>query len=106
MSTTFLFENRLELAADLLGALANEKRFAILEIISRDETSVGSLALQVDLSQSALSQHLGKLRESKLVKTRRDAQTIFYRCDAIEVRRILSTLDDIFRSSRAAEEPG
>lgn len=83
-------------AADLLSAMANDKRMLILEIISRGEVSVGSLAVMVNLSQSALSQHLGKLRGARLVQTRRDAQTVYYRTESDSVRLVLATLHDIF----------
>lgn len=83
-------------AAALLGKMANVKRLLILEIISKEEMSVGVLAIAVDLSQSALSQHLSKLRSSKLVHTRRDAQTVFYRCDSMEVKRILTSVQECF----------
>lgn len=79
-------------AAALLAAMANAKRMHILEILSKEEMSVGVLADEVNLSQSTLSQHLSKLKNSKLVKTRRDAQTVYYRCESMEVSRILATL--------------
>ncbi len=65
-------------AARLLKALANEKRLQILCLLADGERSVGEINDLLDLSQSALSQHLAVLREEHLVKTRREAQTIFY----------------------------
>ena len=49
------------------------------------------------LSQSALSQHLSKLRAQKLVKTRRDAQTIYYRLVDPAAIRIIETLSEIYK---------
>jgi DNA-binding transcriptional ArsR family regulator len=71
-------------AAVFMKALSNEKRLLILcHLIAEDELSVGELMPKVGLSQSALSQHLSKLRDQGLVTFRRDAQTLFYRmCDA------------------------
>ena len=66
-------------AARLLKLVANERRLLILcRLASAGEASVGELARIVGLSQSALSQHLAKLRRDSLVRTRRDAQTIYY----------------------------
>jgi DNA-binding transcriptional ArsR family regulator len=96
MSTVLAPERLLAQASSLLAAMANAKRMYILEIISREEISVGALAVMAGLSQSALSQHLGRLRSGKLVQTRRDAQTVFYKCDSDEVRRMLHTLSEIF----------
>lgn len=96
MPTVLVSERFLTQASNLLAAMANAKRMLILEIISREEISVGSLAVIAGLSQSALSQHLGRLRSAKLVQTRRDAQTVFYKCDSDEVRRMLHALSEIF----------
>lgn len=64
--------------------------------IARGELSVGAIAEKVDLSQSALSQHLAKLRNSGMVRTRRDRQMIYYSCADGMVPSILSALDAIF----------
>ena len=82
-------------AAALLSAMANPKRLLILCSLVKGEVAVGVLATQVGLSQSALSQHLSKLRAQKLVKTRRDAQTIYYSSTSEPVMKILATLEDI-----------
>ncbi|MFA6266187.1 MAG: metalloregulator ArsR/SmtB family transcription factor, partial [Pseudolabrys sp.] len=67
-------------AASLLKLMANENRLLILcRLAITGELSVGALAGAVSLSQSALSQHLAKMRDDGLVATRRDAQTIYYR---------------------------
>lgn len=83
-------------AADILKLLANERRLLILCELAGGEASVGALAKAVDLSQSALSQHLAKMREEKLVATRRDAQTVFYRIGDPRVGQLLSALKDTF----------
>jgi len=83
-------------AAALLSAMANPKRLLILCNLVRGEIPVGALAQEVGLSQSALSQHLSKLRAQKLVKTRRDAQTIYYSSNSEQVIKILEALTDIY----------
>ena len=83
-------------AAALLSAMANPKRLLILVSLVKGEVPVGVLATQVGLSQSALSQHLSKLRAQKLVRTRRDAQTIYYSSNSEPVMKILATLEDIY----------
>ena len=85
-------------AADFLSLLANDKRLLILcELLAAHEMSVGNLAAAVDLSQSALSQHLSKLRAEGLVETRRASQTIFYKLSADErVVQTLSLLKKLF----------
>ncbi len=85
-----------EAAADFLSLIGNEKRLAILALLLGGEMTVGTIAEKVSLSQSALSQHLAKLRGMDLVETRRDRQMIYYSCKSEAVRKILYTLDDIF----------
>lgn len=91
------FEARASEAASLLKTLANEKRLMILcKILERGEMSVMPLCEEVGLSQSALSQHLAKMREEGIVDFRRDGQTIYYRVANPDVNRILKTLKSIF----------
>ena len=61
-----------------LKALANVNRLMILCILTEGELSVTQLNEKVNISQSALSQHLAKLRDDNVVETRRESQTIYY----------------------------
>lgn len=83
-------------AAALLKALAHEARLMVLCQLLDGEHSAGALQDSAGLSQSALSQHLAKLREEGLVATRREAQTIFYRLADPKVERVLDTLAAIY----------
>ncbi len=85
-----------ERSAELLAALANTKRIAILGFLLEGELPVNDIAERVHLSQSALSQHLAKLRKLDLVKTRRDRQMIYYSCNAPQVRKIYTALQELF----------
>lgn len=83
-------------AAALLKALAHEARLLVLCQLLEGEHSAGALQEASGLSQSALSQHLAKLREEGLVATRREAQTIFYRLADPKVERVLDTLAALY----------
>ena len=83
-------------AADLLGSMAHPKRLLVLCNLLQGELSVGELAERVGLSQSALSQHLGKMRALTLVKTRREGQTIYYSLASAEVAAVLNTLYSLY----------
>lgn len=85
----------IETSAALLSAMANAKRLAILKLLVTREITVTELSELVDLSQSALSQHLAKLRTERLVSTRRNSQTIYYSCNSSAVKSVLSLLDEI-----------
>jgi DNA-binding transcriptional ArsR family regulator len=83
-------------ASSLLKAMSNERRLLILCYLASGERSVGELERLVGLSQSALSQHLARLRRDKLVKTRRAAQTIYYSLAGHEAASIMSVLHDLY----------
>ena len=84
-------------AAQLLKMLANEKRLLILCFLAaRGEMTVGELVGVVKLSQSALSQHLAKLRADGLVEFRRASQTLHYRVADQRALRLLQVLKDIY----------
>lgn len=97
MAENYLLK-RTDQAAEFLSLLANEKRLQIVSHLLREELPVNIIAERVALSQSALSQHLAKLRAVGLVETRRDRQMIYYSCRSHPVRQVLKTLDDIFGS--------
>jgi DNA-binding transcriptional ArsR family regulator len=83
-------------AAAFLKALANEQRLCILCSLLKEPLAVGELNEKVTLSQSALSQHLGVLREAGLVEAERQGQTIRYSVPEGAVHRVLSVLHEIF----------
>ncbi len=83
-------------AARLLKLLANEQRLTVLCRLSGTEMSVTELGEHVPLSQSALSQHLAKLRADGLVATRRDAQTIYYRLADPIAEKLIGVLCDLY----------
>lgn len=94
-----------EAAAAFLALMANEKRLSILSHLIDDELSVGTIAERVSLSQSALSQHLAKLRAFGLVETRRDRQMIYYSCRSDAVRQLLDLLAALFDSHNRTAPP-
>lgn len=83
-------------AAKMLKAIANEKRLKVLYHIADKELNVGEIEKLVNLSQSALSQHLAILRSEHIVRTRRKAQTIFYALKDERVKKVLELLKQLF----------
>ncbi|WP_188860529.1 ArsR/SmtB family transcription factor [Marinobacterium nitratireducens] len=83
-------------AARLMRALSNENRLLILCYLQGQEMSVGELNRSLDLSQSALSQHLAVLRNDGLVQTRRESQTIFYSLRGDRATRVIETLHSLY----------
>jgi ArsR family transcriptional regulator len=90
-------ERKAAVVADVLRAIGNERRLMILcKLVEWGEAKVGSLAEAVGLSQSALSQHLAKMREEGIVTFRRDAQTLWYRIADPRIEQLFAVLHALF----------
>jgi DNA-binding transcriptional ArsR family regulator len=87
-----------KIAATMLKAIANESRLLILCNLEGKELSVTDLNDHLDLSQSALSQHLAVLRKDGLVKTRRESQTIYYSLSDARASKVIKTLHQLYCS--------
>lgn len=83
-------------ASTLLKAMSNQHRLMILCQLVPGEKCVGELEKIVGLSQSALSQHLARLRRDNLVSTRREAQTIHYSLAGEEASAVIETLYGLY----------
>ncbi len=83
-------------AVKLLKAVSNERRLMILCHLLNGELSVGEMNEKLGLSQSALSQHLALLRRNKLVKTRKEAQTVFYSLNSKEAEALIALLHSLY----------
>jgi DNA-binding transcriptional ArsR family regulator len=99
------FEKRAIEVADVLRALANERRLMILcKLVEWGETNVNTLAEAVGLSQSALSQHLARMRDEGIVTFRRESQTIWYRIADPRIEQLFATLYGLYCKQGAARK--
>ena len=87
-------------AEAMLKAVANRNRLVILCELLKGERSVGALQTAIGLSQSALSQHLARLREDELVATRRESQTIYYSLSSKPIARLIGLLYELYCAPR------
>lgn len=94
-----LLADKADHAAAMLRSISNKWRLLVLCHLVKCEKSVGELEVVTGLSQSALSQHLAVLRKNKLVKTRREAQMIFYTLCGSEAPAILGALYKLYCQS-------
>lgn len=97
-----LMHEKASLAGDLLKVMANPSRLQILCFLIEGEKPVQEIEKQVGLRQSALSQHLAVLRRERLVKTRRQAQFIYYGLASDKAKRIIEVLYQLY----CTQQPG
>lgn len=91
------FETKAGDVSALLRAMANTRRLMVLcKLVEHGEMTVGDLAREVALSQSALSQHLSKMRDENLVTFRRESQTLWYRIADPRTETLLATLYQLY----------
>ena len=88
----------LEKAADVFSHLSNPSRLNVLLRVIEREWSVNELSADLGVSQSALSQHLGKLRQARIVRGRRARQSVFYSCNDDLVLRLLAEVGLVARA--------
>jgi DNA-binding transcriptional ArsR family regulator len=87
-----VMKNNSSKAEKLLKLLANSKRLLILCHLLKRECTVGELEELIDLSQSALSQHLAKMRGEGLLAVKKQGTHVYYFINKPEVEAILATL--------------
>lgn len=88
-----------DLAVEIFRMLADGTRLQLLWCLRDDELPVGVLAAMLDKQPPAVSQHLAKLRMARLVQTRRQGTTVFYRLDNDHVRQLV--LDGVHHAEHA-----
>ena len=100
ITTVFLpSPDKVSTVARTLRGLANEQRLQILCLLSENkEMSVGELMQYLDLSQSALSQHLAKLKADNFVSSRKDGLSVFYKVERQDILEILHLLHGLYCS--------
>jgi DNA-binding transcriptional ArsR family regulator len=87
----------------LLKSVGNQHRLMILCELLKGERSVGAMQSAIGLSQSALSQHLARLREDGIVTTRRASQTIYYSLANEKVARLIGLLYELYCAPASSE---
>jgi DNA-binding transcriptional ArsR family regulator len=97
-----LLASRAAEAANTLKLIANQQRLLLLCRLSQGECAVSTLVEMTGLSQSAVSQHLARLREGGMVRTRREATTIYYRVADQGVHDLMDMLCDRFGGAQPA----
>jgi DNA-binding transcriptional ArsR family regulator len=89
-----------ERAADqALRAIAEPRRRAILQLVSREELAAGEIAAAFEVTRTAVSQHLTVLKNAGLLSERRDGTRRLYRARAEGLDGLRHFLDDMWAAS-------
>ncbi len=89
-----MYQQLLALEEEIFKVIANQKRLEIIQLLNHKELSVSEMVAMLGIPQANLSQHLSILRQSNLVKTRRDGQRVYYH---LADSNIAKSVDLIFR---------
>jgi DNA-binding transcriptional ArsR family regulator len=91
------FQKKADEVAQILKAVGNTRRLMVLcKLVEHGERTVSDLAIDIGLSQSALSQHLARMREEGLVTFRRESQSIWYRIADHRIEALFATLYQLY----------
>jgi DNA-binding transcriptional ArsR family regulator len=82
--------------SDLLKLLGHPDRLMVLCQLKFGEQSVGELSQNLDIKQSPLSQHLARMRHEGVVRSRREAQTMYYSIADDKLAQVISVLYDLY----------
>ena len=74
--------------ADLFSALSDPTRLRIISVLLEGEMNVGDIAVQLEMSESAVSHQLRGLRQMKLVRGRKNGRQVYYTLDDDHVVRL------------------
>lgn len=90
-------ERNAQKVSSILKAIGNDKRLLLLcKIVEHGEVTAGSLVGIAGLSQSAMSQHLSKMRDEGIITFRRDSQTLWYRLSDNRIEELIMTLHRLY----------
>lgn len=89
-------DEHIEQASRAMKAMSHPLRLKILCILGNNEISVQEIVDQVGTSQSNISQHLAILREKGVLRTRKDANRVFYRISDGRTLNLISMMRDVF----------
>lgn len=109
LHTDALPEDLLDDVVDIFKALSDGTRAQLIYLLTRREYNVNEISQYVSVSPSAVSHHLAKLRATRLVRTRREGNQIYYSIDDVHVgalfREALYHLDHVRRNLSDPNQP-
>ncbi len=89
-------DEHIELASLALKAMSHPLRLKILCVLGDQEVSVQDIVERVGTSQSNISQHLAILRDKDVLRTRKDANRVYYRVSDPRTLKLIELMRDVF----------
>lgn len=89
-------DEHIEQAAHALKAMSHPLRLKILCVLGDREISVQDIVEQVGTTQSNISQHLAILRDKDVLRTRKDANRVYYRVSDPRTLKLIELMRDVF----------
>ena len=96
-------KEEIETAARAMKAISHPLRLKILCVLSDQEASVQEIVDAVGTSQSNISQHLAIMREKGVLRTRKDANRVFYRIGDTRLLALIGMMRDVFCAPETGE---
>lgn len=89
-------DEHIEQASRAMKAMSHPLRLKILCMLGDQEVSVQDIVNNVGTSQSNISQHLAILRDKGVLRTRKDANRVYYRVGDPRTLKLISMMRDVF----------
>jgi ArsR family transcriptional regulator len=93
-----------ELQAEICQTMANPKRLQIVDLLKKEELSVGELVRAMGIPKANVSQHLSIMRQKGLIISRREGTTIFYRLASPKITEACSIMREVLLTLLAGQE--
>lgn len=95
-SIALLGDQQIDEASRAMKAMSHPLRLRIVCILADQEVSVQDIVDQVGTSQSNISQHLAMMREKGVLRTRKDANRVYYRLADVRMLEVIARVRDVF----------
>ena len=101
ISELIAHKDQIELAARAMKAIAHPLRLQILCVLGNEQVSVQDIVEAVGTSQSNISQHLAILREKRILRSRRDANRVYYSISDRRILKLIGMMREVFCGTEA-----
>ncbi|MBM5572565.1 metalloregulator ArsR/SmtB family transcription factor [Deefgea chitinilytica] len=95
-SIALMDDEHIDQASRAMKAMSHPLRLKILCVLADQEVSVQDIVERVGTTQSNISQHLALMREKGVLRTRKDANRVYYRVGDQRTLEVVAMMRDVF----------